>query len=1037
MRLKALILAMLSLSCWGWRGEKIRIGAGLIVPHSTFRMRDYMKAKQTAVRELAKEGASFLTSFRLSAEDIHLTMLPLHPSPTLILSTLCQDFLPRNVSVIFYLTNTEVYGRNTASAQYFLQLSSYLGIPVIAWNADNSGLERRVVRSNLLLQLAPTMEHQTRAMLDVLHRYNWDRFSVITTHIAGHADFIQAIRERVLITYPKMKILGEIRVGEDVEKDLIMVPVETRILLLYCTRREAGRILEAASGLGLTGRSYLWIVTQSVVGNTLGAITGLVPGMIAIHFDTTDASLGRAIVQSLQVFAKGLDLLAGSTDPSWVVPHLSCEAQDHISWPYGTHFYRHLRNASLAQMEGMPNLEFDAEGKMKATELRIMNLRPDLTGSLTWEEVASIFIPTVSLWVFSTRSFGGVKIRQIGVWRSWKGEDALDIKDIVWPGNSHVPPEGVPEKFHLRITFMEEPPYLNMGEPDPKTEKCSANRGVLCRAPAHLSPSSRNDTTIHYCCSGFCIDLLEKFAADLGFTYDLFRVKDGVWGAPVAGKWNGLVAALVNDEADVVITSLKINSERAKAIDFSVPFLDTGIAIVVAKRTGIISPTAFLEPFDTLSWTLVALIAIQVVAVAIFIFEWLSPAGYDRKTSPPVGQQFSLLRVYWLVWAVLFQAAVNVDCPRGLTSRSIQFHFPRLFRRPFLASVWAMFAVVFLAIYTANLAAFMITREEFPDLTGIEDPRLRNPRSTNPPFRFGTIPHGNTDTVMKQNFPRMHAYMSQFSRPSVHEGVRSVKQQELDAFIYDATVLEYLVGQDDGCKLLTVGTWYAMTGYGVGFPKNSKYLHLFNHKLMEYRENGDLERMREFWFTGACKPKKTGTSASKPLTINQFLSAFLLLAMGMVLAMLFLACEHLYFKYIRGPLSKSSIRPCCNLLSTSVGQSLRMEDVVEEVMTVEKSGRECQSGWCKQRLLSTEKELALTKARVKQLEDEMRFRGIRPDSPPPLGRRRRRNTRSGSEWETDTENEDSVQNHVSSFLWSRDPRPRKGTKEVAEYETVL
>lgn len=127
---------------------------------------------------------------------------------------------------------------------------------------------QRASQSSLQLQLAPTLEHQTAAMLSILERYEWHQFSVVTSQIAGHDDFIQAVRERISDMQDKFKftILKAVLVTKPLDL-LELANSESRVMLLYSTKEEAPTILQAARDYKITGENYVWVVTQSVIAN--------------------------------------------------------------------------------------------------------------------------------------------------------------------------------------------------------------------------------------------------------------------------------------------------------------------------------------------------------------------------------------------------------------------------------------------------------------------------------------------------------------------------------------------------------------------------------------------------------------------------------------------------------------------------------------------------------------------------------------------------------------------------------------------------
>ncbi len=71
------------------------------------------------------------------------------------------------------------------------------------------------------------------------------------------------------------------------------------------------------------------------------------------------------------------------------------------------------------------------------------------------------------------------------------------------------------------------------------------------------------------------VNLLKYFKSYFSLTH----VND----AEESGHWNGMIGELIRGEADMCIAPLTISSIRERAVEFSKPFMNIGISIMIKK----------------------------------------------------------------------------------------------------------------------------------------------------------------------------------------------------------------------------------------------------------------------------------------------------------------------------------------------------------------------------------------------------------------------------------------------------------------------
>uniref|UniRef100_A0A8C5DMY0 Glutamate receptor n=1 Tax=Gouania willdenowi TaxID=441366 RepID=A0A8C5DMY0_GOUWI len=775
------------------------------------------------------------------ALDISVVTLRINQTdPKSVITQVCELLSRTRLHGIVFADGTD----QEAIAQMLDFLSVQTQLPVLGVHGGSSMIMADKDEKSTFFQFGAALQQEALLMLAIMEEYDWHVFSIVTSKFPGYQGFISTLRVTVDHSFVRWDLQSVVTLdavdGDPNSKSHIALKrIQSPVILLYCSKDEALYILEEARSLGLVGAGYIWIVSSLTTGNPDFTPEVFPLGMISVSYDDWEYPLEARVRDGVGIISSAATAMLREKG----------ELPEAQSSCYSTQTEKHMMHT----WNDGRDLSFTPDGYQANPKLVVIVLNSERK----WEKM--------------------------GRWEN----GTLSLMFPVWPRYNSYGDEDADEN-HLSIVTLEEKPFVIVDNVDILTGTCMRN-SVPCRK--HVKDNSTSGGAyIKQCCKGFCIDILKKIARNVKFTYDLYLVTNGKHGKKINNVWNGMVGEVVYKKAAMAVGSLTINEERSEVIDFSVPFVETGISVMVSRSNGTVSPSAFLEPFSASVWVMMFVMLLIVTAIAVFLFEFVSPLGFNRNLAQgkdPHGPSFTIGKAIWLLWGLVFNNSVPVQNPKGTTSK-------------FIVSVWAFFAVIFLASYTANLAAFMIQEEFVDQVTGLSDKKFQSPYSYSPPFRFGTVPNGSTERNIRKNYPNMHQYMTKYHQTGVQDALVSLKTGKLDAFIYDAAVLNYMAGRDDGCKLVTIGSGYifATTGYGIALQKGSYWKRLVDLAILGIIGDGEMEELEAQWLTGICHNEKNEVMSSQ-LDIDNMAGVFYMLATAMGLSILTFISEHLFYWRLR------------------------------------------------------------------------------------------------------------------------------------------
>ncbi|XP_059637065.1 glutamate receptor 2.8-like isoform X1 [Cornus florida] len=309
--------------------------------------------------------------------------------------------------------------------------------------------------------------------------------------------------------------------------------------------------------------------------------------------------------------------------------------------------------------------------------------------------------------------------------------------------------------------------------------------------------------------SGFCIDVFEEVVRTLSPTFYLHHKF-----VDVNCSYDDMVNFVAKKTFDAVVGDITMRADRWKIVDFSIPFTEAGMSLVVPVKPQAPNAWMFLTPFTMELWVTTCAILLYTMFIV-----WLLEHRSNPEFRGPWKDQLG--NILWFTFSSLFFAH----------RERIQRNFTRV-----VVVAWLFVVLIVTQTYTANLSS-MLTISRL-------DPNVDSLKKSN-----AVVGCFGSDLVREYLVNVLH-----FKKENIRNDIDTLSQYldalkngSISAAFLEVPYAKLLVKRY--CDQLTVtGPTYRFGGFAFVFQKGSPIATNVSAGILRLLEDGTLKRLEDEYF---------------------------------------------------------------------------------------------------------------------------------------------------------------------------------------------